>query len=140
MKYKYIGTRPVRPDGLDKVTGRADYGADLFLPGMIHGKVLRSPYAHARIKSIDMSRALALDGVLAVACRDDFPALAGIKVEGIVLPIDVITQSNNVVARNKALYHGHAVAAVAATTDEIAEHALKLIDVDYEALPHVFND
>ncbi len=137
MKYKYIGTRPVRPDGLDKVTGRADYGADLFPPGMIQGKVLRSPYAHASIKSIDMSRALALDGVLAVACRDDFPTLTDIKVEGIVLPIDVVTQSKNVVARDKALYHGHAVAAVAATTAEIAEHALKLIDVDYEVLPHV---
>lgn len=137
MKYKYIGTRPVRPDGLDKVTGRADYGADLSLPGMIYGKVLRSPHAHAHIISIDLSRALALEGVLAVTCRDDFPTLTDMTVEGIVLPIDVVTQSKNVVARDKALYHGHAVAAVAATSVEIAEQALNLIDVDYEVLPHV---
>ena len=137
MTYKYIGTRPVRPDGLDKVTGRADYGADLSLPGMLYGKVLRSPHAHARIKSIDLSRALALEGVIAATCRDDFPTLTDVTVEGIVLPIDVVTQSQNVMARDKTLYHGHAIAAIAATSIEIAEQALDLIDVDYEVLPHV---
>ena len=137
MTYKYIGTRPVRPDGLDKVTGRADYGSDFSLPGMLYGKVLRSPHAHARIKSIDLSRALALEGVIAVTCRDDFPTLTDVTVEGIVLPIDAVTQSQTVMAQDKALYHGHAVAAVAATSVEIAEQALDLIDADYEVLPHV---
>ena len=59
----WVGTRATRPDGVDKVTGRAKFGADTYLPNMLHGKVLRSPYAHARIKSIDLSKALALPGV-----------------------------------------------------------------------------
>ncbi|MFT5131781.1 MAG: CO/xanthine dehydrogenase Mo-binding subunit [Gammaproteobacteria bacterium] len=138
-KYKYIGTRPVRPDGLDKVTGRADFGADFSLPGMIYGKVLRSPYAHAKIKSIDYSAAMQLEGVLSVVCRDDFPLLAEMTVEGIVLPIDVATMSRNVMARDKVLYHGHAVAAIAATSLAVAEQALRLIDVQYEVLPHVLD-
>jgi CO/xanthine dehydrogenase Mo-binding subunit len=137
--FKHIGTRPPRPDGLDKVTGRADYGADFSLPGMIYGKVLRSPHAHAEIRSINVEKALALDGVFATCCRDDFPVLDDIQVEGVVLPIDVKTQSNNIMARTKALYHGHAIAAVAACSEEIAEKALQLIDVDYEVLPHVSN-
>ena len=58
VEYKHIGTRPVRPDGVDKVTGRAQYGADPILPGMIHGRILRSPHAHALIKSVDLTRAL----------------------------------------------------------------------------------
>jgi len=137
--YRYIGSRPVRPDGLDKVTGRADYGADFNLPGMVYGKVLRSPHAHARIKSVNFERAKALDGVLAVCCRDDFPLLDDVVVEGVVLPIDTKTHSINVMARDKALYHGHAIAAVAATSEEIASHALDLIDVEYEMLTHVLN-
>ena len=70
---KWVGTRATRPDGVDKVTGRAKFGADTYLPNMLHGKVLRSPYAHARIKSIDVSKALALPGVKAAVTRDDFP-------------------------------------------------------------------
>ena len=73
VEYKQIGTSPVRPDGVDKVTGRARFGADLVLPNMIHGQVLRSPHAHARIKSIDLSGALAIEGVAAAICGDDFP-------------------------------------------------------------------
>ena len=65
-KYKYVGTRPIRHDGFDKVTGRAQFGADQNLPGMLQGAILRSPHAHARIKGIDTSKALALDGVKAV--------------------------------------------------------------------------
>ena len=72
--YRVLGTRPVRHDGVDKVTGRANYGADFHLPGMLHGKVLRSPHAHARIRSIDTSAAEALDGVFAVVTGDDFPS------------------------------------------------------------------
>lgn len=136
---KYVGTRPERPDGLDKVTGRADYGADFSLPGMIHGKVLRSPHTHARIRSINLDRALALEGVFAACCADDFPLLEDIAIEGIVLPIDIETQSRNVIARDRVLYHAQAVAAVAARNEAIAEKALELIDVDYEVLPHVLD-
>src|SRR5947208_16116318 len=73
QKYRVIGTRPVRPDGVDKVTGRAVYGADVQLPRMLHGKILRSPLAHARIRSIDTSKAAALPGVLAVVTGADLP-------------------------------------------------------------------
>src|SRR5947209_11927383 len=74
-KYRVIGTRPVRPDGVDKVTGRAIYGADVVLPRMVHGKVVRSPHAHARIKKIDATKALALPGVLAVVTSEDLPSI-----------------------------------------------------------------
>ena len=72
-KFKVIGTDPIRHDGVDKVTGRARYGADIDLPGLLHGKVLRSPHPHARIKSIDTSKAEALDGVRAGCISKDFP-------------------------------------------------------------------
>ena len=72
-KYKWIGTRPDRPDGADKVTGRARFGADFNLPGQLIGKVLRSPHPHAIIKSIDTSKAEALSGVKAVVTANDFP-------------------------------------------------------------------
>ena len=117
----------LRPDGLDKVTGRAKFGADATAPGMLIGKILRSPHAHARIRSIDASKALALPGVKAVVTRDDFK-------EGDPDLRDVL---RNVMARDKALYEGHAVAAVAATSAIVARKALKLIKVDYEILPHV---
>src|SRR5581483_6157790 len=74
-KFKVIGTRPIRHDGVDKVTGRAKYGADISLPGLLHGKVLRSPHAHAKIKSIDTSAALKLPGVKAVITSADLPKL-----------------------------------------------------------------
>ena len=122
---KVVGTSPVRPDGVDKVTGRAAFGADLNLPGMLYGKVLRSPHAHARIKSVDVSRALAADGVLAAVSGADFPSDR----------LDDLAR--NVIARDKALYNGHAVAAVAAKTQQQAEAALELIDVDYEVLDPV---
>ena len=127
VDFKAIGTRPVRPDGIDKVTGRAAFGADLNLPGMLHGKVLRSPHAHARIRSVDVSAALAAQGVFAVVSGADFPSER---------PNDLAC---NVVARDKALYHGHAVAAVAARTPAQAEAALDLIDVDYEVLDPVLS-
>jgi CO/xanthine dehydrogenase Mo-binding subunit len=126
--YKYIGTRPDRPDGLDKVTGRARYGADISVPGMLHGAVVRSPHAHAKIVKIDATRALALEGVKAVITRADFPE--GLEGEAWDL-------QENCMAGEKALYDGHAVAAVAATTPLIARDAAKLIEVTYEVLPHV---
>lgn len=126
--YRLIGTRPDRPDGLDKVTGRARYGADISAPGMLHGAVLRSPHAHARILRIDASKALALPGVKAVVTRADFPT--GLTGEDWNL-------QENTIAGEVALYDGHAVAAVAATSRLIAQDALRLIAVDYEILPHV---
>ncbi len=138
-KFKVIGTRPIRHDGVDKVTGRARYGADISLPGMLHGKVLRSPHAHARIKSIDASAALALPGVKAVITSADFPKLkSGVVAMG-ELPMNPLYMSMNLLAQDKVLYDGHAVAAVAATNPHIAEEALSLIKVDYEVLPHVQN-
>src|SRR3984893_2116587 len=130
-KLKIVGTSPVKHDGIDKVTGRAKFGADLFLPGMLIGKILRSPHAHAVIKSIDTSAAEALPGVKAVVTRTDFPECPKGSAAG--------DMSRNAMAREKALYDGHPVAAVAATSESIAKHALKLIKIDYEVLPHVID-
>src|SRR6202790_1035187 len=130
-KLKVGGTPPGQHDGIDKVTGRAKFGADLFLPGMLVGKILRSPHPHARIKSIDTSAAEALPGVKAVVTRADFPELPKGSTAG--------DMSRNAMAREKALYDGHPVAAVAATSESIAKAALKLIKVDYEVLPHVID-
>jgi CO/xanthine dehydrogenase Mo-binding subunit len=138
-KWKYVGTRPVRHDGLDKVTGRAQFGADYALPGMLWGKVLRSPHAHARIRGIDVSAALALDGVHAVITGRDFPDVASEAAEGGEGSMDFRDLAENVMARGKALYHGHPVAAVAATSARIAEEACKRIVVDYEVLKPVLS-
>ncbi|HEV3136798.1 MAG TPA: xanthine dehydrogenase family protein molybdopterin-binding subunit, partial [Pirellulales bacterium] len=136
-KYKVIGTRPIRHDGADKVTGRAIYGSDVRMSGTVHGKILRSPYAHARIKSIDTSAAEKLPGVCAVVTGADFPDLKD-KIanlgEGAV---NLAHLSANVLAHRKVLYKGHAVAAVAATNAHLAEEALKLIKVEYEPLNSV---
>ncbi len=137
--YKWVGTRTIRPDGHDKVTGRAKFGSDFSLSGMIHGRVLRSPHAHAKIKSINTSAAEKLPGVRAVITSKDFadqPSELAAAGEAMVNYKDMV---RNVMAREKALYDGHAVAAVAATTVEIAEAALELIKVDYEVLPHVID-
>jgi CO/xanthine dehydrogenase Mo-binding subunit len=131
-KYRYVGTRPIRHDGIDKVTGRASFGADQKWPGMLWGRVLRSPHAHARILVIDTSAAEALPGVKAVATSADLPEQ---KPGG--QPTDMYDLTRNVLAREKVLYEGHPVAAVAATTERIAEEALGLIRVEYERLPPV---
>ena len=137
-EFEVVGTRPIRHDGTDKVTGRAQYSADIQLPGLLHGKVLRSPYPHARIKSIDTSRALALPGVQAVVTSEDFPQPSG-KVmdlgEGVMANPRFL--SNNCLAADKVLYKGHAVAAVVATSPHLAEQAVALIEVDYEVLKPV---
>ncbi len=139
-EYSVIGTRPIRHDGTDKVTGRAQYGADIHLPGLLHGKILRSPHAHARIKSIDVSKALAHPEVKAVVTSADLPQPAGRAADlGEGAMINPRFLSNNVIASGKALYKGHAVAAVAATDPHVAEEALSLIDVEYEVLPAVTN-
>ncbi len=128
--FKSVGTRPNRPDGVDKVTGRARYGADFNMPGQLVARVLRSPHAHARIKGIDTSKAEAVKGVKAIVTADDLPDLT----DGDAALYAVL---DNCMAREKALYDGHAVAAVAAIDEKAAKEALKLIEVDYEVLPHV---
>ena len=137
--YKVIGTRPVRHDGLDKVTGRAKFGADINMPGLLHGKILRSPHAHARIRSIDTSRAEALPGVVAVATSKDFPIIEDRVIDFAETQGNARMLAENVLAYGKALYKGHAVAAVAATSPHIAEEALSLIQVDYEVLVSVLS-
>ena len=138
QEYKVVGTRPIRPDGADKVTGKARYGADINLPGMLYGKVLRSPHAHARIKSINTSKAEAHPGVHAVITSADLQKPSGRAselAEGAMVNYRFL--SNNVLAEGKVLYKGHAIAAVAADTSHIAEEAVKLIEVEYEVLPPV---
>ena len=135
----YVGTRTVRPDGVDKVTGRARFGADFNLPGQLVGRVLRSPHAHARILSIDTSKAERLPGVKAVVTRDDFPDQSSEFIPAGEMMMNYRDVVRNVMAREKALYEGHAVAAVAATSTAVARQALKLIDVQYEVLPHVID-
>jgi CO/xanthine dehydrogenase Mo-binding subunit len=139
-EYKVIGTRPIRHDGVDKVTGRALYGADFTMVGLLHGKVLRSPHAHARIKSIDTSKAEAHAGVKAVVTADDMPETnGGSVVLGEGGATDIKFLQDNILASDKALYKGHAVAAVAATSPHIAEEATGLIEIDYEILPPVMD-
>jgi CO/xanthine dehydrogenase Mo-binding subunit len=137
QKYKYVGTRSIRPDGVDKVTGKANYGADFSLPGMLYGRILRSPHAHAKIKSIDLEPALAIPGVLAATSSADLPEIGDAKGAGGESEVDFHDLSCNILARDKVLYHGHPVAAVAATSERIAEEALQSIVVEYEVLPHV---
>ncbi len=136
---KVVGTRPIRPDGVDKVTGRANFGADMVMPGMLWGKVKRSPHAHARILSINTEKAKALPGVKAVITWKDFPPIPSEEAfvgEG---PMNFRDLSRNCMARERALYDGHAVAAVAAVSPAIAEEACELIEVDYHVLPHVID-
>ncbi|WP_339735791.1 xanthine dehydrogenase family protein molybdopterin-binding subunit [uncultured Gimesia sp.] len=138
-KYKVIGTRPIRHDGADKVTGRALYGADIKVKGMIVGAILRSPHAHANIKSIDTSKAEAFPGVRAVATSADLPE-PGDKIAELGEGAVVLNHlSSNNLARTKVLYKGHAVAAVAADNLHIAQEAASLIEVEYEVLPPVMN-
>jgi CO/xanthine dehydrogenase Mo-binding subunit len=136
---KIVGTRPIRPDGVDKVTGKAAYGADFVMPGMLHGAILRSPHPHARIVSIDTRKARALPGVKAVVTGADFPDVGEGKVGKGEASMSIRDIGDNCMARTKARYAGHAVAAVAATSKAIALQAVKLIEVVYEPLPHVID-
>ncbi len=124
-RFKVIGTRPVRHDGLDKVTGRAVYGGDVKLPGLVQAAVLRSPMAHARIKRINTSRASALAGVIAVMTGNDIP-VGGLE-------------SERVMARETVVFKGHPIAAVAAFDKNTALEAIKLVEVEYETLPTILN-
>ncbi len=139
VNLKVVGQRPIRPDGVDKVTGRAQFGADFHLPGMLVGRIKRSPLAHARIVSIDTSAAEKLPGVKAIVTSADFDAGAAGEVEAGESHAAMKEVAANCLARGKVLYQGHAVAAVAATQPEIAAEALDLIEVTYEVLPHVID-
>ena len=139
-EFDVVGTRPVRHDGADKVTGRAKYSADSHPTGFLHGKILRSPHAHARILSIDTSKALDHPGVRSVMTSADLPEvsaeIADLE-EGAA--VNYGFYSRNSMAREKVLYKGHAVAAVAAISQHVAEEALELIEVEYEVLQPVLN-
>ena len=129
--YSVVGKSVPRVDSLEKVTGKAKFGSDMKLPGMLYGKVLRSPYAHARIISIDTVRAEKLPGVRAVITGKDVPEK---RTGGIRYAFD-----QHLLARNEVLFAGEAVAAVAADTIDIVERAIELIDVKYEELPGIFD-
>ena len=138
-QFKVVGTRPIRHDGMDKVVGKAKYGADIILPGMLFGKVLRSPHAHANIKSIDTSGAMKIPGVKAVVTYQDLPLQDDKAIELGEQHANIKQMAQNCLASDKVLYKGHAVAAVAATSAHIAEEALDAIKVVYEVLPFVLN-
>ena len=137
--YRVIGTRPVRHDGTDKVTGRAQYGADVRLPRMVYGRVKRSPYAHARVTRIDTSKAEAMEGVLGVITADDFPD-PGDRVVPTLRGLTPLRWLRGfLLARDKVLFRGHPIAAVCAADPHVAEDALDLIEVEYEVLPPVLD-
>lgn len=130
-----VGARESRVDAAEKVVGRAQYATDVHLPGLLIGKVLRSPHAHARIRSLDTSRAASLPGVYALVTAADLPEPNGSGEEA----MDEKYFRDHVLASDKVLFVGHPLAAVAARTEAIAEQALALIDVEYEILPPVID-
>ncbi|MGD9893242.1 MAG: xanthine dehydrogenase family protein molybdopterin-binding subunit, partial [Dehalococcoidia bacterium] len=138
-KYKVIGTRPIRPDGVDKVTGRAQYAADVRFTGMLFARTLRSPHAHARILSINLDKALAVPGVKAIVTSADLPSVEDRMQDLGEGAANLRELSDNVLAGEKVLYRGHAIAGVAATSPHIAQEAIDLIEVEYEVLPPVLD-
>ena len=129
MVYSKVNKPIRRVDAYEKVTGKAKFGADLFFPNMLYGKVLRSKYPHARIPKIDVKKALAYPGVKAVITADDIPNNE----------FGVIIQNQQVLARQEVFYIGDGIAVVAAETKEAAAKALELIEVEYEELPGIFD-
>jgi CO/xanthine dehydrogenase Mo-binding subunit len=138
-KFKQIGSRPIRHDGLDKVTGRARFGADYALPGMLQGIFVRSPHAHARILSIDTSKAEKIPGVRAVITAADLPDVPMDWIGAGSHGVDFGANSRTILAREKVLFHGHAYAAIAASSVEIAREAAELIEVEWEVLRPVLS-
>ena len=128
--FSIIGKRTAMVDAAGKTTGAGKYTDDLTLPGMLIGKILHSPFPHARIKRIDSSRARALEGVVAIVTGKDAPNPYGI------LPVG---HDEHALALDKVRYVGDNVACVAAISEAIAENALELIDVEYEVLPAYFD-
>ncbi len=138
-KYNVLGTNPIRHDGLERVTGKARYGADVRVQGTLHAKILRSPHAHALIKKIDTSKAEALEGVRAVVTAADMPIVEDAVADFGESLANYRLLADNCLAQTKVLFRGHGVAAVAATSPHIAEEALGLIEVEYEVLPPVLS-
>lgn len=138
---KIVGSRPIRPDGAEKTTGHALFGADVSLPGMLVGALKRSPYAHARIRRIETRKALSLEGVKALITGDDLRQYrgwnAGEEVDADAEALHYV--SLNCMAHDRVLYVGHVVAAVAAVSESVAEAAIQLIEVDYDILPHAID-
>ena len=136
--YKVVGKSVPRVDAEERVKGQALYAPDLTLPGTLHCKILRSPHAHARIVKIDTSRAERLPGVKGIVTYADLPPLEGAGGEvGGEVTLDARYLRQFLLAENRVLFHGHPIAAVAATNIHIAEEALALIDIEYEPLPAV---
>ncbi len=135
-RFKVIGTRPIRPDGIDKVTGKANFGADIVLNGMLYGAIHRSPHAHALIKKIDISKALKLEGVKSIITHSD---LASLKSTDKNSNVNFFDLARNVLAKDKVLYDGHAIVAVAAISQSIANKAAELIEVEYKVLKPVMD-
>ena len=133
--YMVVGSSPIKHDGSDKTTGKAFYGADITLPGIIYGKVLRSPHAHAIIESIDISKALAHPDVQAVATCDDLEIDPPTSQQVVLRK----TESHNILATDKVLYKGHPIAAIAASNPHLAEELLELIEVKYTCLKEVMD-
>ena len=134
--FDVVGTRPIRHDGIDKVTGSAKYGGDVHPSGVLYGYILRSPFAHARIKSINVENALQIEGVKAVVTYKDLNP----KLDGALKSADTVGLKylrDNILASDKVLYKGQAVAAVAATDIHTAEEAVSSINIEYELLPAV---
>ena len=137
--YKVIGTRPIRPEGLEKVTGQAIYGGDVKLPGMVFGAVLRSPHAHARIKRVDTSAAEPMPGVLAVLTGADMPEVESKLVDMMEDLSDLRFASERIMAHTRVMFKGHPVAAVAALDSNTAIEAVRKIEVEYEVLTPVLD-
>ena len=135
--YKVIGTRPIRHDGVDKVTGRALYGADIRLTGMLHGKILRSPHAHARIKTIDLSAAQKMPGIIDVFAASD------IKIDMPEIPLRLAPFKGfekflqKPIAVDKVRYVGEPIAVIIAENRYLAEDALAEITLDFDISPAV---
>ncbi|MBB6715677.1 xanthine dehydrogenase molybdenum-binding subunit XdhA [Clostridium gasigenes] len=138
MTFEVVGKNVNRLDGVEKVTGRAKYTDDFFERDMLIGKVLRSPYAHAIVKNIDTTKALALEGVEAVITYKDLPKIK-FATAGHPWSLDPSHRDidDRLILTDKARFVGDAIAAVVASDELIAEKALKLIEVEYEVLPHI---
>ena len=129
-EYHTLGKTAPRKDGIAKVTGRERYTVDVSLPRMLHGRILSSPYAHARIKSIDVSEAKAMGAV--VITFDDIPQVC---YNERIITIPTVLHKDHYVLADKVRRMGEAVAAVAAETEALAEKAVRAIKVEYEVLP-----
>ncbi|MEJ7612867.1 MAG: xanthine dehydrogenase family protein molybdopterin-binding subunit [Candidatus Fervidibacter sacchari] len=133
-EFKVIGKGVIRTDAVDKVTGRALYTADLTLPGMIYGAFVRSPYAHARIKRIDTSKAWKVPGVVAIITQEQLSKDYALVVEE---EVHAAERVRSLLAGDKVRYYGEKVALVGAETLEAAKEAASLVEVEYEPLPAV---